>query len=173
MPDLRTTGQLIVSLTIFLQLLAGCSSAPVQVSNTATAPTTSKVPQVSSPGDIQERLNQYYAAWRGVPYKIGGNDKRGIDCSGFVHLAYKNAFGIKLPRSTKLLSKAGKEVSRKQLAVGDLVFFKTGFAEQHVGIYMGGGHFIHASTSKGVMKSALNSRYWSKHYWKSTRVLEI
>jgi cell wall-associated NlpC family hydrolase len=57
--------------------------------------------------------------------------------------------------------------------VGDLVFFKTGLAKRHVGIYIGKGQFIHASTSRGVTRSRLNSPYWSKHYWKSVRVLGI
>ena len=161
------TGQFLA--IALLLLVAGCSSTPGPVSPSIT-PTPSAQPDH---GDLTERLHQYFLAWHGVPYKIGGNDKRGIDCSGFVHLTYKNALGVNVPRSTKLLSKTGKEIPRKQLAVGDLVFFKTGFSKQHVGIYMGNGQFIHASTSKGVMKSSLKSPYWSKNYWKSTRVIAI
>ncbi len=165
MHDFHKATQAIVLLTVML-LAAGCSSTPGPVSpavNTARSDNTT----------IKERLNQHYLAWHGVPYKIGGNDKRGIDCSGFVHLTYKKALGVTVPRSTNLLAKTGTEISRKQLAVGDLVFFKTGLAKQHVGIYVGNSQFIHASTSKGVMKSNLKSPYWSKHYWKSARVLSI
>jgi probable lipoprotein NlpC len=160
MQEISTIRQLIVLLILSLLLEAGCSSMP--------SPSGHQLPRTDR-GGIREQLNRYFLAWQGVPYKIGGNDKRGIDCSGFVHLAYKNALGITVPRSTKLLQKAGKDISRNQLAVGDLVFFKTGFAKQHVGIYMGNGQFIHASTSRGVMKSTLKSSYWSKHYWKSIR----
>ena len=166
MGDLNNIRQVIVLLTILLLLAAGCSSTP---STTSPAPNTARADNTS----LKERLNQHYSAWYGVPYKIGGNDKRGIDCSGFVHLTYKKALGVTVPRSTNLLAKTGTNIPRKQLTVGDLVFFKTGFTKQHVGIYMGNGQFIHASTSKGVMKSSLKSPYWSKHYWKSIRVLSI
>ena len=171
MHGFNNTRQAIVLLTVLLLLAAGCSSTPDTVSPALYAAQPNGISK--SDVTIKERLNQHYMAWHGVPYKIGGNNKRGIDCSGFVHVTYKKALGVTVPRSTKLLAKTGKNISRKQLSVGDLVFFKTGFAKQHVGIYMGNGQFIHASTSKGVMKSNLKSPYWSKHYWKSTRVLSI
>ena len=159
--------QALVLSTLSILLATGCSSTPGPDVTSPIAPSAIK------PGQLQQRLNQHYLAWRGVGYKIGGNDKRGIDCSGFVHITYKNALGITIPRSTQLLSKTGTPIPRKQLAVGDLVFFKTGFSKHHVGIYVGNSQFIHASTSKGVIKSSLTSPYWSKHYWKSSRVLSI
>ncbi|KPJ95916.1 MAG: hypothetical protein AMJ53_01770 [Gammaproteobacteria bacterium SG8_11] len=171
MRKFNKAGQAVVFSTVLLLLAAGCSSTPTPVSPVVT-PTLTPNAQPDKL-EILERLNEHYLAWHGVPYKIGGNDKRGIDCSGFVHLTYKKALGVSVPRSTKLLSQTGKAISRKQLTVGDLVFFKTGFAKQHVGIYMGNGQFIHASTSNGVMKSNLKSPYWSKHYWKSNRILSI
>jgi cell wall-associated NlpC family hydrolase len=167
MRKFNTARQVFVLASILLALMTGCATTSVPVSPSATPATG------LDNSNLRERLNHHYLAWRGVPYKTGGNDKRGIDCSGFVHLAYKNTMGITVPRSTKLLSKTGIEISRKQLAVGDLVFFKTGLAKQHVGIYIGNSQFIHASTSKGVMKSNLKSPYWSKHYWKSTRVIGV
>jgi cell wall-associated NlpC family hydrolase len=130
-------------------------------------------PQQRNSDYIRNHLQKQYVAWKGVPYKEGGNSKRGVDCSGFVHLTFKNALGVNLPRSTKLLLKTGTPISRQQLSVGDLVFFKTGGSKRHVGIYIGKGQFIHASTSKGVIRSNLKSPYWSKHYWKSKRVLQI
>jgi cell wall-associated NlpC family hydrolase len=154
-------------LTLWMLLAAGCTSTPPAVSPAATPATPYNASQ------LRERLNRHYLAWHGVPYKTGGNDKRGVDCSGFVHLAYKNALGVTVPRSTKLLSKTGKAIPRKRLVVGDLVFFKTGLGKHHVGIYIGNSQFIHASTSKGVVKSNLKSPYWSKHYWKSARVLSL
>ena len=167
MPYFDKNRQVIVLIGIVILLAAGCSSTPVPM-----APSVEQ-PAVVSTSDLRDRLHQHYLDWRGVPYKVGGNDRRGIDCSGFVHLTYKKALGVTVPRSTNLLAKTGTNIPRKQLTVGDLVFFKTGFTKQHVGIYMGNGQFIHASTSKGVMKSSLKSPYWSKHYWKSTRVLSI
>ena len=101
---------------------------------------------------------------------MGGLNRNGIDCSGFVHVTFRDVFKKDLPRSTELLAKVGKPVPTDALKVGDLVFFKTGFKDRHVGIYTGGGQFIHASKSRGVMESSLNNPYWTKHYWKATRV---
>lgn len=171
MRDSGKITQLIVILSGLLFLALGCSSTPGPATPQALPPNPLQQPLQHS--EITERLNQQYLAWRGVPYKNGGSDKRGIDCSGFVHVAFKQALGIRLPRTTKLLSHTGIDISRRQLAAGDLVFFKTGFSKHHIGIYLGDGQFIHASTSRGVMKSSLKSPYWSKHYWKSTRVLNL
>jgi cell wall-associated NlpC family hydrolase len=163
--------QLLV-LKMFLTALwiAGCASTPAP--QTATPP-PSAVTAPNTHKHVQEALHRQYTAWRGVPYRIGGNDRNGIDCSGFVHLTYKQALGLHVPRTTKLLVNTGKEISLNNIAPGDLVFFKTGFGKRHVGIYIGSGQFIHASTSSGVVKSHLKSPYWSKHYWTSRRVLRI
>jgi len=103
---------------------------------------------------------------------MGGLNKYGIDCSGFVYVTFRDAFGITLPRSTEGLAREGTPIKRQSLAVGDLVFFITGRSKHHVGIYIGNKQFIHASTSNGVMKSSLSNPYWIEHYWKSSRLLE-
>ncbi|WP_455202735.1 NlpC/P60 family protein [Kaarinaea lacus] len=160
--------QLLICFTCYLSIaLVGCSSSPRQV-----APDTrSANKSTSQQSSVYKRLNSQYSRWKGTPYELGGLNKRGIDCSGFVHVAFRDAFGMKLPRTTEDLAAAGENISRHQLNIGDLVFFKTGFSKRHVGIYVGNQQFIHASTSKGVMKSNLTNPYWSEHYWKSTRLL--
>lgn len=95
--------------------------------------------------------------------------KNGVDCSGFVHLAYKQQLNKSIPRSTALLSENGREVSKDKLRPGDVMFFKTGFKVRHVGIYVGSGEFIHASTSYGVTKSSVSNPYWLDAYWMSRR----
>jgi len=153
-------------------LMGGCASTPVpQSSHQASINVPPTLPK--NDDSIRARLQQQYLAWKGVPYKEGGNNKQGVDCSGFVHITFKNALGVTVPRSTQLLLKTGTQISRQRLSVGDLVFFKTGRSKQHVGIYIGQNQFIHASTSQGVTKSNLKSRYWSQHYWKSARVLNL
>jgi hypothetical protein len=163
---------LLVMVVFLLLTSGGCSSTPER-DNTLQSRRFSHQPLQVDRNSLRNRLQKQYLAWKGVPYKEGGNNKRGVDCSGFVHLAFKNALGLNIPRSTALLLKTGRLVSRKQLSVGDLVFFKTGGSKQHVGIYIGKNQFIHASSSKGVIKSNLRSSYWSRHYWKSRRVLNI
>lgn len=120
--------------------------------------------------DAKRRLQKYFSNWQGTPYKFGGLSKRGVDCSGFIYLTYRDVFGRKIPRTTELQAGIGKTVSRKNLRIGDLVFFKTGLRQRHTGVYIGQGKFIHASSSKGVTTSRLKTPYWSKHYWKSIRV---
>ena len=164
-----------ISLLFMLSLLMiACSSTPekqqgLYITN-LKVPTTSK-PLSAEQSAIYKKLNMHYQNWRGTPYRLGGMQKDGIDCSGFVHVAFRDAFGINLPRSTEALAQEGNKINKNQLKVGDLVFFKTGRKQNHVGIYVGNKHFIHASTSNGVMKSNLTNPYWIKHYWKSTRLI--
>lgn len=116
-----------------------------------------------------KKLYSQYNNWRGVKYRIGGTSKKGVDCSGFVQITYKEKFNKSIPRTTELMAKKGTSISMKNLKPGDLVFFKTGWNVRHVGIYTGKGEFIHASTSRGVTKSKLNNPYWSNAYWMSRR----
>lgn len=117
-------------------------------------------------------LRQEYSNWQGTPYRLGGNSKRGIDCSALVQNIYRDSFNIALPRTTDIQAKQGYLVYRNQLQIGDLVFFKTSWTTRHVGIYIGNGEFIHASTSNGVITSSLNNVYWKTRYWQAKRILE-
>jgi len=116
-----------------------------------------------------KKLYTHYNEWRGVRYRDGGMSKKGIDCSGFVHLAYKQKLHKSIPRSTELMSESGKKININKVKPGDVVFFKTGWKVRHVGIYVGKGEFIHASSSRGVTKSKLNNPYWKDAYWMSRR----
>ena len=87
-----------------------------------------------------------------------------------VTATFVNELGVDLPRTTEELAREGERVDRSELQAGDLVFFKTGFRQRHVGIYMGGKRFLHASTSRGVMTSSLNNVYWKERYWKARRI---
>lgn len=120
--------------------------------------------------DLNNGLYNFYTQWEGVRYQMGGESKTGVDCSGFVRKVFKEKFSIEMPRTTLLQSDVGKEISKDELEIGDLVFFKTG-KTNHVGVYMDKGKFIHASTSLGVTISDLNSDYYLKNYWKAQRVI--
>lgn len=148
--------------------LAGCASSPsTQKNRHNDKPVASAV---ASKGSASARLQKHFSAWQGTPYKYGGLSKRGVDCSGFIYLTYRDVFGRKIPRTTELQAGIGKTISRKNLRIGDLVFFKTGRRQRHTGIYIGEGKFIHASSSKGVTTSQLKTPYWKQRYWKSIRV---
>lgn len=119
---------------------------------------------------IKKKLYEQYAQWKGTKYKLGGLNKNGIDCSGFVFITFKTRLRIVLPRTTHLQVATGSNVERSQLQAGDLVFFKTGKFKRHVGIYLEHGKFLHASTSQGVTISRLDNNYWKSKYWKAKRI---
>ena len=111
--------------------------------------------------------------WLGVDYRYGGTGRSGFDCSGFVRRIYQDAFERPLPRTTREQMRVGTEVDRDKLQVADLVFFRTPSRTDHVGVYIGGGEFAHASTSSGIMISHLGEAYWSKSYRSARRVLQL
>jgi peptidoglycan DL-endopeptidase CwlO len=102
----------------------------------------------------------------GVPYVWGGSSPRGFDCSGLVVYAFAQ-IGISLPHSTYALWNVGTAVSRDQLQPGDLVFF-SGLG--HMGIYIGGGQFIHAPHTGDVVKISSMSGYYASAYVGARRV---
>ena len=110
--------------------------------------------------------------YMGVPYVFGGNTpSSGFDCSGYVRYVFANA-GIYLPRTADVQYNCGYAVSTSELAPGDLVFFETYCpGPSHVGIYVGDGNFVHASSSRGVTVSSLSSSYYSAHYLGARRVM--
>jgi cell wall-associated NlpC family hydrolase len=123
-----------------------------------------------SDGSATAALQAQYREWRGVPYRIGGLTKGGVDCSGLVHLTYRDLFGIDLPRSAREQAQLGTPVAARQWQAGDLVFFRINRWTNHVGIYLEQGRFLHASASSGVMISHVDDPYWKSRYWKAARL---
>jgi probable lipoprotein NlpC len=119
---------------------------------------------------VRKTLYSHYRQWQGIPYKWGGMDKNGVDCSGFVYLTFRTRFGIQIPRTTEEQIEIGQDVTGRQLKPGDLVFFSTGFYDRHVGIYLENRNFIHASKSQGVMLSSLDDQYWQSNFRKAKRI---
>ncbi|WP_437888769.1 bifunctional murein DD-endopeptidase/murein LD-carboxypeptidase [Phytobacter sp. V91] len=122
--------------------------------------------------DVKSRIMDQYASWKGVRYRLGGDTKKGIDCSGFVQRTFREQFGLELPRSTYEQQEMGSSVSRTSLRTGDLVLFRAGSTGRHVGIYLGNNQFVHASTSSGVVISSMDEPYWKKRYNEARRVLK-
>lgn len=108
------------------------------------------------------------ANWLGVPYRSGGSNKKGVDCSGLSSSIYKKVYHKKLERNSEEQRKKNcRKISKGKLREGDLVFFHNGRKKKratHVGIYLKNGKFIHASTSRGVIVSHLKETYWDKHW---------
>jgi cell wall-associated NlpC family hydrolase len=139
----------------------------------SSAPVASKLAagKTSGQSNLQRRLQKHYLSWKKTPHKLGGMNRQGIDCSGFVYVTYRDVFTTRVPRSTERLAKTGKSIAKQNLKTGDLVFFKTGRKQRHVGIYVGNSQFIHASSSRGVMQSSLDNVYWREHFWQAKRLL--
>lgn len=113
----------------------------------------------------------------GAPYKLGGTSKSGLDCSGLVINVY-NENKVKMPRRSADQAQQGKKIEIWEAKPGDLLFFATNGngVVTHVGIVKeiknrGEITFIHASTSKGVIVSSLNEKYWNKAFLFAKRVL--
>ena len=128
--------------------------------------------RAATTNNTKTKLETQYRLYKGIPYKYGGTDKRGFDCSGFTQTVYRNAFSIQLPRSTETIAKLGRKISKHKLKPGDLVFFRPSRRYRHVGVFMGNNIFIHSSTSKGIIKSNLDNPYWKKKYRFAKRILK-
>ncbi len=112
--------------------------------------------------------------WMGVPYHFGGTTKRGVDCSALVRAVYAGAFGLHLTRSTRTQVEEGYAVRKGDLRTGDLVFFRTGRDQRHVGIYLDGGRLLHASSSQNrVLVDDFNQRHFQDTYWTARRLLDV
>lgn len=98
----------------------------------------------------------------GVPYRYGGNSPAGFDCSGLVHYSYAGA-GLAIPRTTTGLWQALAPVDARQMRTGDLLFFDIQGKMSHVGMYLGGGRFVHApSSGRVVTVERLDDAYYSR-----------
>ena len=107
----------------------------------------------------------------GAPYRYGGANPKGFDCSGLVQYSYRQA-GVALPHNTEQLRRRGAPVRVSQLRPGDLVFFdQQGKKNSHVAIYVGHGEIVHApSSGKRVRRDRLASPYWKKHVSEARRL---
>lgn len=128
--------------------------------------------QLNDPIMVIALLSEQQREWAGTPYRLGGQSRNGIDCSGFVQKTLFDRFGVKVPRTTASQATYGQQVSLSQIQTGDLVFFRTGRGPNgyHVGIYVKDRLFLHASTKGGVIYSSLDSPYWKKAFWQVRRI---
>lgn len=120
--------------------------------------------------DVTRRIVSNALAHLGVPYVFGGTTPSGFDCSGYVQYVFRMV-GISLPRTCDVQFEVGRAVSKDQLQAGDLVFFQTYEpGASHVGIYLGEGKFVHASSNTGITVTPLNSDYYGPRYLGARRM---
>ena len=158
------------SLLVVVALRSACSSrAPAPIPQPVV-----QTPRSSFNGNADDVLFRALGLV-GTPYRYGGNTPDGgFDCSGLIGYVYRDAAGIKLPRSTReLISMRAPTVGRDRLQSGDLVFFATNGGSQvsHAGIYVGDGRFVHAPSSGGTVRlDSLSNTYWQRTYLNAKRV---
>ncbi len=113
---------------------------------------------------LVRRLLSVAQEYVGVPYVFGGTSPSGFDCSGFVQYV-ANSVGVALPRMADEQYQMGHSVEKSRLQPGDLVFFSTYTpGVSHSGIYLGYGHFISATSSRGVAIDSIEGGYWAERY---------
>jgi peptidoglycan endopeptidase LytE len=111
-------------------------------------------------------------SYEGVPYKLGGNSMKGIDCSAFTRKIY-GIYSIDLPRTAREQLQQGRRIGRNSLDTGDLVFFQTRRNRIHVGIFLGGGEFFHLSSRNRAGKvDSIDSTYFSTRFISGVRLME-
>ena len=158
------------SAVIFLVFcFTSCGSGKQVAMRSSETSASTTYPSVSAAAD-------YAMNYLDVPYKYGGTDRQGMDCSGLIFTAFKQ-YEIRLPRTTSELSEIGFNVPLKQVDKGDLLFFKTKKGRNritHVGLVTRSSknqiQFIHSTTSKGVIVSKLSERYWSDAFVMARRI---
>lgn len=121
------------------------------------------------PSNIEQEISKFF----GLRYRFGGEGQNGIDCSALVKQVYSDVFGVSLPRSSSEQSRLMNldNVPPDDLKTGDLVFFGPQRKRvNHVGMYLSGGHFLHAARSEGVTISNLDDGYWKSRFMFSKRM---
>ena len=155
---------------LVLMTLAGCSSKPHHSPAEQSVDTSVEGGKQPDLIPVIAALHDQMHSWQGTKYQWGGTQLDGVDCSGFVWRTLKDRFNIPMDRvTTKELIAMGKPVSQSHLQPGDLVFFRIKH-ELHVGFYDTDRQFLHASVSKGVMRSSLNNPYWKSVYLEARRL---
>lgn len=113
-------------------------------------------------------------SYLGTPYLAGGGSKEGMDCSGLVHQAALEGPGLDIPRTAASIYAKAEHIGDEALEPGDLLFFNTTGRLSHVGIFLGGGTFIHAASEgprTGVIISNITEAYWKRTYVRAGRIL--
>jgi len=119
--------------------------------------------------EARNRVIDTAKKYENVPYRYGGITARGLDCSGFIYLSFKEALNVSLPRSASALHAWSENIPLDEAQPGDLLFFKTTNTGKitHVALYLGDSRFIHSASSgpyTGVIYSTFDDRYWAQNF---------
>jgi len=149
---MRNLIQKLCFLIAMAMIITACSSKRYVTSNSTAAKAAEAMSSLKN-----KQLYKFITEWSGVRYQLGGLDKRGIDCSGFSYLLERDIYGKQLPRRSRDQADVIKKKDLSQLKEGDLIFFSFGGGEiDHVGVYLNGSSFVHASPSRGIIVDDLS-----------------
>ncbi len=158
----------------YVEVVEYKSSTPAAKTTSASSQSAASVATTAAATGTRQQIVDYAATLLGCKYVYGGTTPSGFDCSGYVRYVF-NHFGVSLPRTSSSQYANSVHIKKADLNVGDLVFFTQTRGSSkvgHVGIYVGGGQFIHAaSPGKGVRYDSIYSDYYSSHYIGSGCVL--
>ncbi len=119
------------------------------------------------------QLLSFIDDWYGVKYRFGGESTAGIDCSAFTRKLLSEVFSISVGRVVPDQLKAGIEIPKSELRMGDLIFFNTNTGHRkgltHVGFCLGNGNFVHSATNRGVVFDNIEKDYYKKAFRKAVR----
>lgn len=164
---------------LFLRNLVAIASCAAVVLSTSQASATQNkdISSFSSIDFSEQQFEDEVKKYLGIPYRLGGTTKKGMDCSSFTRIVYNRLLGLDLPKnSTSQFRFAEMEkVDSDDLQTGDLIFFGNSKKKRvnHVGVYLSDGQFIHASSSQGITVSSLENRYWKKRFVGSRRHMAL
>ncbi|MGE0451251.1 MAG: C40 family peptidase [Vicinamibacterales bacterium] len=149
-----------IALALFSSSCASTGGTPRPFPTPGGAPSTPARSTGRSPGS---RIVETALTFRGVPYRNGGSTPSGFDCSGFTQFVFAQ-HGLTLPREVRDQFRIGRSVKRGKQVPGDLIFFSTvAPGASHVGIALGDDAFVHAPSSRGVVRiERVTSSYWSR-----------
>lgn len=121
--------------------------------------------------ELNKKLIYFVDSWYGTPYKWGGGEKSGVDCSHLVCRVYRDVYDKKIAGTAVDLEKMSDRVKESKLKQGDLVFFKIESEKiSHVGVYISNNRFVHASVKKGVIINSLEDKYYKKYFYSGGRI---
>ncbi|MBL7910852.1 MAG: C40 family peptidase [Bacteroidia bacterium] len=114
----------------------------------------------------ESKLYSFISDWYGTPYKYGGCEKTGVDCSCFTINLFEKVYGRKIPRTAGEIYKECEKTKIEKATEGDLIFFKINSNSiTHVGVYLRDNKFVHASTTRGVLVNSLTETYYQKYFY--------
>jgi len=141
----KMTGSMMLLLALLI-LASGCATTPG-----------------SDKRLVGTQIATHALTMSGKPYRYGGSDPSGFDCSGLVLFAHRQA-GIEVPRTTQTQYRQASRVAYSEIQPGDLLFFRIAGKLSHVGLYTGNGQFVHApGRGRSVTTANLNNPYWQQH----------